>query len=382
MSGADPIPKSADIQPTTKNTILFAVTNDLNYDQRMIRICSSLAAAGYAVTLVGRRMPGNAPLAERPFAQKRLNCWFSRGKLFYIEYNIRLFLFLLTAPKAILGAIDLDTILPVYYVSRIRGLRRLYDAHELFCEMKEIASRPRVYRVWKWIERHTVSHFPLAYTVNQPIADTFKKLYGTDFAVVRNMPFRDAEPPMDPALKTAPYFLYQGAVNEGRSFETLIPAFREVNAPLWICGDGNFLEQAKALVRQHGLEEKVLFKGKFLPEELRRITRNAWAGITLFDAKGQSNYYSLANRFFDYIQAGIPQLCVDYPVYRELNNLHETAVLTSNLDPDSIARQLNRLLSDRDLYAHLQQAAAAARSEWNWEVEEQKLLTFFTTNFR
>lgn len=348
----------------------------------MIRICSSLAKAGYAVTLVGRRMPGSAPLSDRLYRQYRFPCWFSRGMLFYLEYNLRLFLYLLLAPRSILCAIDLDTILPIYWVSRLRRLPRVYDAHELFCEMKEIATRPRVYRVWKGIERHTVPHFPLAYTVNQPIADTFKKLYGTNFAVIRNMPFRDPEPPMDPALKTEKYFLYQGAVNAGRSFETLIPAFRQVEAPLWICGDGNFMEQAKALVAAHGLEDKVLFKGKFLPEELRRITRNAWAGVTLFDAEGQSNYYSLANRFFDYIQAGIPQLCVDYPVYRELNNLHETAVLTHSIDPDSIARQLNRLLIDSDLYAQLQQAAAAARSEWNWEAEEQKLLTFFTSNFR
>lgn len=348
----------------------------------MIRICTSLSRAGYSVTLIGRQMPGSTPLTDRPYRQHRLPCWFSRGMLFYLEYNLRLFLFLLLSPKSILCAIDLDTILPVYWVSRLRKLPRVYDAHELFCEMKEIASRPRVYRFWKWIERHTVPHFPLAYTVNQPIADTFKKMYGIDVAVVRNMPFRDPEPPMDPALKTERYFLYQGAVNEGRSFETLIPAFRQVDLPLWICGDGNFMEEARAMVKAHGLEAKVLFKGKFLPEELRRITRNAWAGITLFDAEGQSNYYSLANRFFDYIQAGIPQLCVDYPVYRELNNLHATAVLTSNLSPDSIARLLNRFVTDRAFYDHLQQAAAAARTEWNWEVEEQALLTFFTSNFQ
>jgi hypothetical protein len=52
--------------------LVLAVTNDLNYDQRMIRICSSLAKAGYAVTLVGRRWAKTPALVNRPFAQKRL----------------------------------------------------------------------------------------------------------------------------------------------------------------------------------------------------------------------------------------------------------------------------------------------------------------------
>src|ERR1700761_2866010 len=76
--------------------IYFTVTNDLNYDQRMIRICRSLAAAGYSVVLTGRRLPGSPPLRTETFEQKRLHCWFHKGKLFYLEFNIRLFFFLLT----------------------------------------------------------------------------------------------------------------------------------------------------------------------------------------------------------------------------------------------------------------------------------------------
>ena len=42
--------------------ITFTVTTDLTYDQRMIRICTSLAAAGYAITLVGRKLQSSIPL--------------------------------------------------------------------------------------------------------------------------------------------------------------------------------------------------------------------------------------------------------------------------------------------------------------------------------
>jgi glycosyltransferase involved in cell wall biosynthesis len=354
--------------------LVFTVTNELTYDQRMIRICSSLAAAGYAVTLVGVKRPGAASPPPQSFIQKRLPCFFQKGKGFYIEYNIRLFFYLLFKKCDCICSIDLDTILAGYYVSKLKGIPRIYDAHELFCEMKEVVTRPRIYRVWKKVEGMTVPNFKKGYTVNGIIAGEFQRLYGVEYEVIRNAPVLR---PLEIQSKSNKYILYQGAVNEGRSFETLIPAMQWVPIPLIICGDGNFMQQAQTLVKQHGLEQKVIFKGKVLPQELRSITEKAWIGLTFFENKGQSNYWSLANRFFDYIHAGVPQLCVDYPVYREINNKHRIAVLMDDLSPEAIARGLNSLLNDQPLYDLLQRNCLAAREEMNWQEEEKKLLAFY-----
>lgn len=356
--------------------LVFTVTNDLNFDQRMIRICTSLHQAGYGVTLVGRTMPDSIPLREQPFRQKRLHCFFSAGKGFYLEYNIRLFFYLIFTKLDLICAIDLDSILPCYLVSVIRRKPRVYDAHELFCEMKEVVTRPAIYRIWKRVERFAVPRFTKGYTVNEPIAQVFKDLYGVDYEVVRNVP---VEKPLTIPAKPEKYILYQGWVNEGRSFETLIPAMQQVDARLIICGDGNFMSPARALVAAHGLENKVIFKGRVLPHELSHYTVNAWIGVTLFENNGLSNYYSLANRFFDYMQAGIPQLGVDYPVYREINNLYQIAVLIDDLRPESIAVQLNRLLNDEQLYTDLQQNCLAARNVFNWQQEEKKLIAFYSS---
>ncbi|HEX2532389.1 MAG TPA: glycosyltransferase [Chitinophagaceae bacterium] len=266
--------------------LYFTVTNDLNYDQRMIRICSSLAAAGYSVTLVGRKKKDSLPLKERPFAQKRLSLLFDKGKLFYIEYNIRLFFWLLFRRMDVLCAIDLDTILPCLCLSRLRRITRVYDAHELFTEMKEVVSRPGIYRFWKWVERKAVPKFPVGYTVNEPIRDIFREQYGVQYEVIRNLPRVQTEYAAHPE----PFILYQGAVNEGRSFETLIPAFQWIGVPFHIYGDGNYLEECRALIHRYGLQDKVFLKGKVLPEELRKITLRALIGLTLFENKGLSNY--------------------------------------------------------------------------------------------
>ena len=353
--------------------LVFTVTNDLVYDQRMIRICTTLQQAGYEVLLVGRKRRHSVDLITQPFRQKRLFCFFDKGKAFYIEYNFRLLFFLLFQRFHLVCAIDLDTILPCYLASVLKGKKRVYEAHELFTEMKEVVIRPKVYAVWKKIEAFCVPKFKWGYTVNEPIQNILLQQYGVQYEVIRNMPYRQ---PLENITKE-PFILYQGAVNEGRSFETLIPAFQWIEKELWIYGDGNFYEQAVSLVKQHRLKDKVKFKGAVLPSALKQITPKALLGITLFENKGLSNYYSLANRFFDYIQAGVPQLCVNYPVYQQINQQFEVAVLIDDLSPQSIAKAINTILNDPAAWQQLHQNCLKAREVFNWQQEEKKLLQFY-----
>ena len=355
-------------------SIFLTVTTELTYDQRMIRICSSLVSAGYDITLVGRKLKSSIPLSAQPFKQKRINCLFEKGKLFYAEYNIRLFFYLLFKKMHCICAIDLDTILPCYFISQIKKTKRVYDAHELFCEMKEIVTRPVIYKIWKRIECYAVPKFTLGYTVNLPIAEEFKKMYGVNYEVIRNIALLKDIQYIENKEK---FILYQGAVNEGRCFETLIPAFKHINCKLIICGDGNFMQQAKQLVAANNLADKVIFKGKIKPEELSVITQQAYIGITLFENKGLSNYYSLGNRFFDYLHAGIPQLCVNYPLYAEINSELPIAVLVDDVSSKNIAVQLNNLVGNEVLYKNLQQNCFKLRQTLNWQQEEIKLIMFY-----
>ncbi|RMG81268.1 MAG: glycosyltransferase, partial [Bacteroidetes bacterium] len=127
----------------TPKRLLFTVTNDLTYDQRMIRICTTLSRAGYDVCLIGRRRRHSEPLrpGQYPFRQKRLFCFFEKGKLFYLEYNFRLFCLLLISRFDLVCSIDLDTILPGFLVAGLRRKIQVYDAHEYFTELPEVVHR-------------------------------------------------------------------------------------------------------------------------------------------------------------------------------------------------------------------------------------------------
>jgi glycosyltransferase involved in cell wall biosynthesis len=400
--------------------LVFTVTNDLSYDQRMQRICSSLAANGYDVLLIGRKKTKSIPLTARSFRQKRLTSWFQKGPGLYIEYNFRLFFYLLCCKMDVICAIDLDTILPCYFVSLLRNKKRVYDAHELFTEMKEIVSRPLILKWWMTVERFAVPKFKNGYTVNQSLVDELNRRYGVVYGVVRNMPvvekskvkskkskeesdgggMRDDGGKMTddsvqltdgswqltgtPELRgdgldvtVMPIIIYQGAVNEGRSFETLIPAMREVNAKLLICGEGNFFEQTRSLIREYKVENRVHLRGYVAPDELKSITPTARIAVMLFEATGMNQYHSLSNRFFDYIMAGVPQVCVNYPEYKAINDLYDIALMIDDTKVPTIAEALNKLLSDDALHKQLHENCLLARQELNWSSEEKKLIEFY-----
>jgi hypothetical protein len=374
--------------------LLFAVTTDLSYDQRMQRVCGSLARAGYQVQLIGWERPGSVPLTAQPYAQHRLRGWCQRGKLFYLEYNLRLGWYLLRQRADVWACADLDAALPIWARSYIGKQYFSYDAHELFTEVPEVINRPQIKRFWQWVEDFIVPRAQLRYTVGAALARLFEQRHaGSPFAVVRNVPMAGGEQvgTKNEQLSTAYHplssvhfqtLLYQGALNVGRGLAQLLDAMPLVPARLVICGEGDCSASLRQQAERLGLlaSGQVEFKGYVLPDALRQLTAQATVGIMLLENTGLSYYYSLANKFFDYVQAGIPQLCIDFPEYRALNEQHEVAALVPDLAPATLAAALARLLpagQPGDYYQRLAANCRLARQEWNWQEEEKILVELY-----
>ncbi|MBS1627081.1 MAG: glycosyltransferase [Bacteroidetes bacterium] len=342
----------------------------------MHRICDSLTKNGYAVVLIGRKLPRSLPLEHKLYKQKRIACIFNNSVLFYAEYNLKLFFALLFLQADCYCAIDLDTILPVWVISIIKRKKRVYDAHELFTEQKEIVTRPFIKKIWNTIEKFTVPQFKYGYTVNDFIKNELQKKYGIQYEVIRNLPSKKNQDSTN-HIQDSNFIIYQGAVNEGRCFETLIPAMQFVNAVLIICGEGNFFNQTKKLIQTYNVENKIILKGWVEPKILTQLTKNAIIGITLFETTGLNQYQSLANRFFDYIIAGVPQVCVNFPQYKKINDVFNIACMIDVTDTQTIANAINKLLADKILYANLKNNCIKAGEILNWETEEIKLINYW-----
>ncbi|MEZ5013335.1 MAG: glycosyltransferase [Chitinophagales bacterium] len=354
--------------------LICTVTNDLTYDQRMDRICTSLSQAGYDVTLVGFLKKRSIKTRDKAYKQIRLRVFFKKGKWFFLEYNFRLFWYLLFKGSDMYCGIDLDTLLPVYMVSFLKRKKCVYDAHEFYTELPEIVDRPAIKRIWVMVERFLLPRIKYNYTVSLSIAETLGARYQKKYGVIRNVPLLQ-DPPEE--IVKGKYILYQGALNMGRGLEQLMQAMDAIDATLYIAGEGDLSVPLRAFAAGLPHAHKIRFLGYVRPDALRAYTYGAQIGVNLVENLGLSYYYSLSNKFFDYIHAGIPQVTMQFPEYEALNTLFNVAVLVPDLDPDHIRTAIQRLLQDEALYHSLAENTKEAKKHLHWQEEEKKLIHIY-----
>lgn len=334
----------------------------------MQRICSSIANAGYEVELVGRNLPNSKPLNTLfNFKQTRLNCWFNKGKFFYLEYNLRLLFYLISQSCYAICAIDLDTLLACGIATMVKNNKLIFDAHEHFTEVPEVTNRKITKAIWHKIGKLFIPKAQLCYTVGPQLANILGQVYSNQFEVIMNVPHEVNEE----------YILYQGALNKSRGLAQSILAMHQVeNIKLMIAGEGDLSGELRELVSKEKLQNKVQFLGFIQPNELKKITANAKLGLNLLEPNGLSYYYSLANKYFDYMQAGVPCICANFPEYIAINNIYNCSVLI-DCEINSIANAINNLLSNNEQYNLLSKNCIQASANFNWNLEEQKLFNFY-----
>jgi glycosyltransferase involved in cell wall biosynthesis len=342
----------------------------------MQRHGNCLVEAGFDVVLVGRVLPNSVPLKPMSFDQFRFKCWFNKGKLFYIEFQIRLFFFLISKPADCYVAIDHDTLLPNFIVAKMKGVKLVHDAHEYFVEVPELHHRNISRFLWDSIGNACIEQCDLVYTVADDLALELSNRYQAVFKTIRNVPPLLSNNQKQNIQHNPPILLYQGALNQGRGLEQLVLAVHQLPVLLWIVGEGDLSQELRNLVAQEGLQEKVKFWGFIEPSGLKAITEQATIAYNLLEPNGLSYQFSLANKFFDYMHAGIPQLCANFIAYQKINELYPVALLL-DCNTDSIVTAVEQLLSNKNLYETLKENCLKASKVFNLQVESTKLVSYY-----
>lgn len=363
-----------------KKKVIVSVINDLVTDQRVARTCSVLHDLNYEVLLVGRKKRDSPPLPEREYHCKRMKLLFEHGPQFYFFFNLRLFFVLLFNKADILFANDLDTLWPNYVVSNLKGIPLIYDSHEIFCEVPELKSHPTKKRIWEKIESGIVPQLDYCLTVNQSIAAYFTDKYNVLFQFVRNIPDyskmevvksrSDLNLPIDKKI-----IILQGAgINIQRGAEELVEAFQYLSNEylLLIIGSGDVIHQLKTNTVKFNLKDKVKFINKIPAKELRHYTANADLGVTIDKDTNLNYHFSLPNKVFDYLHAGIPILASRLPEIENIVKTYNVGTFIENHDPKHIAERIHEFLSSAE-YLNSKANTKFAADENNWKTEKQKL---------
>ncbi len=356
--------------------ITVLVSNDLQHDQRVAKMCGTLLEMGFHLTLVGRRLQESEEFS-RPYETRRFNLFFRTGVLFYAALNLRLFFYLLFKRTDIIVANDLDTLLPAFLIARLRGKELVYDSHEYFTEAEGLTNRLFPKKIWLMIEGFIFPKLKYVITVNETIAGIYRGLYGVPVHVVRNVPpLREAPASFSRADLNLPsdqrIILLQGAyIDPDRGGMELVLSMEFLpEALLVVIGSGRDLTNMKQVVEEKGLQDRVRFIAKLPFAELQRYTAVADVGASL-DKPLHLNYaYSLPNKFFDYIHAGLPVLVSDLPELRRVVEGHDIGCIVRQVEPRFIAEALQHMFND-DALSLWKANALRAAVDLNWQREQE-----------
>ncbi len=369
-------------------------------DARVMRDAVALVEAGFIVTIVDFESDRTKPAEEdirgvhfkhifmpSYFVPARFKPWFLVKLVMVMVYGT---MQLLRVQADIYHA-HVERALPACYIAaRLRGKLFIIDMPELNLSDPRYARWSRLSVLARHLIRHMVSYSAGYITASPLYPQEFARLYGAkDVTFIRNVPPYKAVTKsnrlhrrlgLDPRVRVA---LYQGYLQPDRGLHLLVQAapFLEEDIVIVMLGQG--FQETPALLQSLIASEGVADRVKILPpvpyDELLDWTASADIGLSVLPPDHSSSIRKcLPNKFFEYLMAGLPVLSSELDAIAEAIKTYDVGKVAPSLAPQDLGAAINEMLADRDGLARMSaNALAAARLEFYWEKESQKLLRLY-----
>lgn len=380
--------------PLQKKLIVVTVISDLVTDYRVHRVCQTLHDGGYRVLLAGSRRKSSLAMKDRDYQTHRIKLIFGRTVLFYAEFNIRLFCWLLFQKADIYLGNDLDVMPATRLASWLFNKPLVYDSHEYFLGMAGMDRKPLRRRFWKAIEKMILPRLKYAYTVCDSVRNLYRRDYNKKLLVVRNLPYRDnfrqeltAEEKawiagidrQIPANKKI--LLLQGAgLNDRRGAEELLCSMLFLDGDrfhLLIIGGGEIYSRLEMMVKENNLQEKITLLPKIPFAVLDHFTRQAHLGFSIDKPSVINHRYSLPNKLFEYLHAGVPVLASRLVEQERIIDHYQVGTFIENHHPEHIAASITAIFDNPDRWAQWKENTRKVKDELNWENESKIIIEIF-----
>ena len=369
-------------------SVVSIVLNDFTHDSRVLKECRSLLKAGYKVRVAAMYSPGLSELENQDglevrrlkiSTQKLPNNVFFSG----IKYLQLLWIMYRYAKSAdIYHCNDIEA-LPIGVFAKWMGKNKkvVYDAHEYESEKAGIwGFRKKLIIIF---ERFFIRYADQIITVGNKIAEEYQKLYNIKKpTVVMNCPVLNEEAYDRTILRTKLsinkdkiLLIVQGTLTPDRGIQETLDAFIKVNRDdmaLVFMGYGSMKQQIEDFALKHA---NIYFMPSVAPEVVVSYTSSADVGLTFIENNSLSYYYSLPNKFFEYIHADLA--IISWPLFEieQIINTEKIGVVTKDFSSESIETVLSTLTKEKILEYKLN--VKKLKYTFNWKVQEDRLLDIY-----
>jgi glycosyltransferase involved in cell wall biosynthesis len=350
-------------------------------DPRVWNEAMSLAAAGYAVTVVAPRSAGSAE-SERIDGVDITRYWTTRERRGTVGQLLEAAIgFLGTArlvtrirrggPIAVLHVANPpDTLFPLAWWLRRSGTRFVFDQHDPTPELlaAKFGHRPLLDRVLRLFERRTYAAADLVIACNnsrRALAIDRGGLAADRVITIRLGPLAAEPSRLPPAIPTA---VYAGVMGAQDTVDVLIDAFAEVlrrhpgAARLVLIGTGDAISDLRRRVAEHGIGDAVTWTGWLGRGEMRRRVASATVGVSP-DVDDPYTRTSTMIKVSEYLSLGLPAIVADLP---------ENRVRAG--DVGELAERLIEILFDPRRREEMAAAASCRAPSLLWAHSEHRLL--------
>jgi glycosyltransferase involved in cell wall biosynthesis len=374
--------------------VVMLVRNPYTHDTRVEKEARTLMDAGYRVTVVADAADGRPAGQRRPSGEAVVRIA-RRGPrvpgLRYVLHELRLARRLAALAPDVLHAHDSNA-LPAVALAAGRRVPFVYDAHDLWL------GRPRrdrgrlsfaLNQLWyTLVERLLVPRAAAAMTVSPPIARHLEKRYGlAEVALVPNYPDPDADavpgvldlrllPGAERLAPDRPVVLYLGGLMAGRGLEQLVDAMAHTERPqLVLLGEGQLAEALRARAVRRGIADRVHHLAPVPPDDVIAVAATADVGVSPIVPSCLNYRWSLPNKLFQYLAAGIPVVASDFPQVREIIEDARAGLVADTTSSAAVAAAIDAVLADPDeAKAMGERGRAAVADRFNWDVSARSLL--------
>ncbi len=372
--------------------VVMLVRNPYTHDTRVEKEARTLIDAGHEVTVVADAAPGLPAREARDGAQvvRVARRGPSLPGLRFLVHEARLHRILRRLEPDVLHAHDSNALIPVALAARSLRVPFVYDAHDLWLGRPR-RERSRLYfalsqMLYAAIERLLVPRAAAVLTVSPPIARHLERRYRIDRVVLvanypdrpghvgrrelRSLPEGERIPPGEPIV------LYLGGLMAGRGLEQLVDAMALVKrGQLVLLGEGVLADALLARAAGVGVSHRVHLLAPVPSAEVVEYAASATVGVSPIVPSCLNYRYSLPNKLFQYMAAGIPVVASDFVQVREIVEDAACGLLVDTTRPAEMAEAIDRLVRDPDEAASMgERGRAAVEERYNWSTSASALL--------